>query len=46
MTLTGGGGSGATAEARVRSGNTQSDNLYWGRQALYDKELLVEIVDD
>ena len=47
VTFTGGGGSGATATAKVkRTGYAQSDNLYWGRQALYGKELVVEVVED
>ena len=47
VAFSGGGGSGATATAKVkRTGYSQSDNLYWGRQALYGKELVVEIVED
>ena len=43
-----GSGSGAMARAVLRGprGNSQVENLFWGRQALYGKELLVEIVDE
>ncbi len=44
---TGSGGSGAAARARlVRRGYDQQDNLYWARQTLYGKQLLVEIADE
>ena len=38
-------GQGATAEAVLRgpTGNSQVENLFWGRQTLYGKELLIEI---
>ena len=43
----GGGGSGAAATAELgRVGNSQQDNLYWARQTLYGKQLLVRIVDE
>ncbi len=43
----GGGGSGAAASAKlVRRGYDQQDNLYWARQTLYGKQLLVEIADE
>ncbi len=41
----GGNGSGAQARAvmRGKTGNSQVENLFWGRQTLYGKELLIEI---
>ncbi len=30
-------------DERTRRGNTQVENLYWARQTLYDKQLLVQI---
>ncbi len=43
----GGGGSGAAARAKlVRRGYDQFDNLYWARQTLYGKELLVQLPDE
>ena len=42
-----GDGSGAAATAELGSvGNSQQDNLYWARQTLYGKQLLVRIVDE
>ena len=48
ITRVGANGSGAAARAVMRgpTGNTQVENLFWGRQALYGKELLIEIADD
>ncbi len=45
ITRTGANGHGATAEAVLRrpTGNSQVENLFWGRQTLYGKELLIEI---
>ena len=44
---TGSGGSGAAARAILaRRGYDQFDNLYWARQTLYGKQLLVEITDE
>ncbi len=45
ITLTGPNGRNAAARAVLRgpTGNTQVENLFWGRQALYGKELLIEI---
>ena len=45
ITRTGPNGSGATATAVLRgpTGNTEVENLYWARQTLYGKELLLEI---
>ena len=46
MTFTGGGGTGAAAEARLtRGGNSRYENLFWALRTLYGKELLVQIVD-
>ncbi len=39
-----GGGAAARAVLRGPTGNTDVENLFWGRQALYGKELLIEIV--
>ena len=42
-------GSGATAVAVLgtfKRGNTEVDNLYWARQTLYGKQLLIELADD
>ena len=42
-------GSGATAVATLGTferGNTEIDNLYWARQTLYGKQLLIELADD
>ena len=46
--ITGGGGNDdATAVARLgTSGYTEFDNLYWARQALYGKELVIEIAEE
>ena len=48
VTFQGGGGSGAAATATLRGprGNSQAENLWWARQAVYGKELLVEIEDE
>ena len=47
MTFTGGGGTGAAGTARLKQrGNTQADNLYWARQTLYGKQLLVQVVEE
>ena len=48
VTISDGGGSGATAAATLRRprGNSQAENLWWARQAVYGKELLVEIGDE
>ena len=51
ITITSGGGPngmGASAQAYLRgkTGNTDVENLFWGRQALYGKELLIEIAHD
>ena len=45
ITRTGPNGSGATATAVLRgpTGNTEVENLFWARQTLYGKELLLEI---
>ena len=43
----GGGNDDATAVARLGvSGYTEFDNLYWARQALYGKELVIEIAEE
>ncbi len=43
----GGGGTGATAVAELAvSGYTEFDNLYWARQTLYGKELVIEIAEE
>ena len=42
-------GSGSQAEGVAvigRRGNTEADNLYWARQALYGKELLIRLAPD
>ena len=40
-------GTGAAATARLeRRGNDQPRNLYYARQTLYGKQLLVQIVDE
>ena len=46
--ITGGGGNDdATAVARLgTSGYTEFDNLYWARQTLYGKELVIEIAEE
>ena len=46
--ITGGGGNDdATAVAKLAvSGYTEFDNLYWARQALYGKELVIEIAEE
>ena len=48
VTISDGGGSGATAAATLRGprGNSQAENLWWARQAVYGKELLVAIGDE
>ena len=38
-----GSGAAATAYLRGPTGNSQVENLFWGRQTLYGKELLIEI---
>ena len=45
FTRVGSQGSGAAATAVLRGprGNSQVENLFWGRQSLYGKELLIEI---
>ena len=47
ITITRVGGNGAGAQARAvmrgKTGNSQVENLFWGRQTLYGKELLIEI---
>ena len=45
FTRVGSSGVGAMATAVLRGprGNSQVENLFWGRQALYGKELLIEI---
>ena len=46
VTITGGGGSGATARAILaEGGNDQYHNLFWARQTLAGKRLLVEVAD-
>ena len=46
VTITGGGGSGATAAAILaEEGNDQYHNLFWARQTLAGKRLLVELAD-
>ena len=46
VTITGGGGSGATATAILaEEGNDQYHNLFWARQTLEGKRLLVELAD-
>ena len=46
VTITGGGGSGATATAILaEGGNDQYHNLFWARQTLAGKRLLVEVAD-
>ena len=44
----GSNGAGAAARAVLRgpTGNSQVENLFWGRQALYGKELLIEIAPE
>ncbi len=46
--ITGGGGNDdATAVAKLASsGYTEFDNLYWARQTLYGKELVIEIAEE
>ncbi len=46
--ITGGGGNDdATAVAKLaESGYTEFDNLYWARQTLYGKELVIEIAEE
>ena len=45
--ISGGGGNGATAVAKLAvSGYTEFDNLYWARQTLYGKELVIEIAEE
>ena len=48
VTFTGGSGSGAVGEAVLEPqlGNSRTDNLYWARQTLYDKQLRVRLADD
>ncbi len=47
VTITGGGGSGATAHAILaEEGNDQYHNLFWARQTLAGKRLLVQQVAD
>ena len=47
VTFTGGGGTGAAATARLtRGGNSPQENLFWARQTLYGKQLVVQIVDE
>ncbi len=48
ITRVGSNGGGAVARAVLRgpTGNSQVENLFWGRQALYGKELLIEIAAD
>ena len=36
----------ATAYLRGPTGNSQVENLFWGRQTLYGKELLIEIASE
>ncbi len=45
ITPAGANGYGAAAQAYLRgpTGNSQVENLFWGRQTLYGKELLIEI---
>ena len=46
VTITGGGGSGATATAILaEGGNDQYHNLFWARQTLAGKRLLVKLAD-
>ena len=46
VTITGGGGSGATAHAVLaEEGNDQYHNLFWARQTLAGKRLLVQVAD-
>ena len=46
VTITGGGGSGATAHAILaEEGNDQYHNLFWARQTLEGKQLLVKLAD-
>ena len=46
VTITGGGGSGATARAILaEGGNDQYHNLFWARQTLAGKRLLVQVAD-
>ena len=43
----GGGNDDATAVAKLEvSGYTEFDNLYWARQTLYGKELVIEIAEE
>ena len=48
ITRVGNNGHGAVARAVMRgvTGNSQVENLFWGRQTLYGKELLIEIADE
>ena len=48
FTNTGPNGAGAAARAVLRgpTGNSQVENLFWGRQTLYGKELLIEIAGE
>ena len=47
ITITGGGGMNAAAEATLGvAGNTEADNLYWARQTLYGKQLLLQLPED
>ena len=45
ITRAGANGQGAAATAYLRgpTGNSQVENLFWGRQTLYGKELLIDI---
>ncbi len=48
ITRVGSNGGGAVARAVLRgpTGNSQVENLFWGRQTLYGKELLIEIAPE
>ncbi len=48
ITRAGANGQGAAATAYLRgpTGNSQVENLFWGRQTLYGKELLIEIAPE
>ena len=48
VTFSGGSGSGAVGEAVLEPqlGYSRTENLYWARQTLYDKQLLVRLADE
>ena len=48
VTFSGGSGSGAVATAVLEPqlGYSRTENLYWARQTLYDKQLLVRLADE